>query len=75
MVTTIKRLRRKTHDAVLEGLRRSELSVGVDERQLRAVSEAIVSRLLHHPTLQLKAAAALGEGEDLAASVGQLFEL
>jgi glutamyl-tRNA reductase len=75
MVSTIKRLRRKTHDAVLEGLRRSELSVGVDEHQLRAVSEAIVSRLLHHPTLQLKAAAALGEGDDLAASVGQLFEL
>ena len=75
VVPTIKRLRRKTEGAVLEALRRSELATGTAEPVLRAASEAIVARLLHHPTLRLREAAALGEGEGLAASVRLLFEI
>jgi glutamyl-tRNA reductase len=73
VVPTIKRLRVTVEDAALEALRRSELGAAADEPLLRAASEAIVTRLLHHPTLRLRNAAAVGDGERLAAAVGELF--
>jgi glutamyl-tRNA reductase len=75
VVPTIRSLRRKSESAVLDVLRRSDLGEGVDEPLLRAASRAIVARLLHHPTVQLREAAQQGEGGDLAQSVQQLFAL
>jgi glutamyl-tRNA reductase len=75
VVPTIKRLRLTTEDAVLDALRQSPLAVAGDESLLRAATKAIVARLLHHPTLRLRDAAALGDGEGLAAAAQELFAL
>jgi glutamyl-tRNA reductase len=75
VVPTITSLRRKSEGTVLDALRRSDLAAGADELLLRAASQKIVARLLHHPTVQLREAAEQGEGGDLAQRVQQLFAL
>jgi glutamyl-tRNA reductase len=72
---TIKRLHVTTYDIVLEALRRSELAAAVDDTALQATSGAIVRRLLHDPTLRVREAAVLGDGERLAAAARELFAL
>ncbi len=50
----------------------------LDEQQVRAVDEltrAVVAKLLHEPTLRLKAAAGSSLGDRLAESVRDLFDL
>jgi glutamyl-tRNA reductase len=50
----------------------------LDPRQRRAVealTRGIVAKLLHDPTVRLKAAAGTPQGEQLAAALRQLFEL
>ena len=75
VVPTIKDLRAHSEGAVLEALRRSELAAGAEEGLLRATSEAIVTRLLHSPTIQLREAAARGDVDELASVVRELFAL
>ena len=75
VVPTIKDLRAHSEGAVFEALRRSELAAGAEERLLRATTEAIVTRLLHAPTLQLREAAAAGDLDRLASAVRGLFAL
>jgi glutamyl-tRNA reductase len=75
VVPTIKDLRAHSEGAVFEALRRSELAAGAEEQLLRATTEAIVTRLLHAPTLQLREAAAVGDVEQLASAVRGLFGL
>jgi glutamyl-tRNA reductase len=72
---TIKRLHVTTYKTVLEALRRSDLAAAVDDCVLRATSTAIVRRLLHDPTLRVREAALLGDGERLAAAARELFAL
>jgi glutamyl-tRNA reductase len=75
VVPTIKDLRGQSELAVLEALRRSDLAAGAEEDLLRATSKAIVSRVLHAPTLRLREAAERGETEGLARCVRELFQL
>jgi glutamyl-tRNA reductase len=75
VVPTIKDLRAHSEGAVLEALRRSELAAGAEEQLLRATTEAIITRLLHAPTLQLREATAVGDVEHLASAVRGLFAL
>jgi glutamyl-tRNA reductase len=75
VVPTIKDLRGQSELAVLEALRRSDLAAGADEDLLRATSKAIVSRVLHAPTLRLREAAGRGDADGLARSVRELFQL
>jgi glutamyl-tRNA reductase len=75
VVPTIKDLRAHSEGAVFEALRRSDLAVHAEEPTLRAASEAIVRRLLHSPTLQLRQAAAQGDAERLTHVVRELFAL
>jgi glutamyl-tRNA reductase len=75
VVPTIKDLRVHSEGAVFEALRRSDLAVHAEEPTLRAASEAIVRRLLHSPTLQLRQAAARGDAERLTHVVRELFAL
>ena len=75
VVPTIKDLRAHSEGAVFEALRRSELAAGAEEQLLRATTEAIVTRLLHAPTLQLREAAAVGDVDQLASAVRGLFAL
>ena len=75
VVPTIKDLRAHSEGAVFEALRRSELAAGAEEQLLRATTEAIVTRLLHAPTLQLREAAAVGDVEQLASAIRGLFAL
>jgi glutamyl-tRNA reductase len=75
VVPTIKDLRGQSELAVLEALRRSDLAAGAEEDLLRATSKAIVSRLLHAPTLRLREAAGRGDADVLARSVRELFQL
>ena len=75
VVPTIKDLRAHSEGAVFEALRRSELAAGAEEQLLRATTEAIVTRLLHAPTLQLREAAAVGDVNHLANAVRGLFAL
>ena len=75
VVPTIKDLRAQSERAVLDALRRSELAAGADEGVLRNAGEAIVTRLLHVPTLRLRNAAEEGDGEALARCVRELFQL
>jgi glutamyl-tRNA reductase len=75
VVPTIKELRGRSEVAVRDALRRSDLAAGADEDLLRATSEAIVTRLLHAPTLRLRAAAECGEVEGLTRCVRELFQL
>jgi glutamyl-tRNA reductase len=75
VVPTIKDLRAHSEGAVFEALRRSELAAGAEEQLLRATTEAIVTRLLHAPTLQLREAAAVGDVDRLASAVRGLFAL
>lgn len=67
-----------------EAVRLSELRrfaprlAGLDEKQWRAVealSRGIVAKLLHEPTVGVKAQAGSVEGEQLAAALAKLFEL
>lgn len=67
-----------------EDIRTAELArfdvrlAGLDDRQRRAVealTRGVVAKLLHQPTVGLKAAAGSPEGEQLAAAVRQLFGL
>ena len=46
-----------------------------DRRRIEALSEALVSKLLHDPTLRLKAEAGNGHAADYAAAVRHLFAL
>jgi glutamyl-tRNA reductase len=75
VVPTIKDLRGQSELAVLEALRRSDLAAGAEEDLLRATSKAIVSRVLHAPTLRLREAAGRGDSDVLARSVRELFQL
>ena len=75
VVPTIKDLRAHSEGAVFEALRRSELAADAGEDILRATSAAIVTRLLHSPTLQLREAAAQGDADRLADAVRRLFGL
>jgi glutamyl-tRNA reductase len=75
VVPTIKDLRGQTELTVLTALRRSDLAAGAEEEVLRATSEAIVTRLLHAPTLRLREAAERGDAEGLDRSVRELFRL
>jgi glutamyl-tRNA reductase len=68
----------------VEAVRSAELErlagrfVDLDEQQVRAVDEitrAVVAKLLHEPTLRLKAAAGSSLGDRLAESVRDLFDL
>lgn len=67
-----------------ETIRRSELArfdgrlAGLDDRQHQAVealTKGIVAKLLHEPTVNVKAGAGSGEGELLAAALERLFDL
>jgi glutamyl-tRNA reductase len=64
-----------TYDTVLRALRHSELATAVDDAVLETTSLAIVRRLLHDPTLRVREAAVLGDGERLAAAARELFAL
>jgi glutamyl-tRNA reductase len=75
VVPTIKELRAHSEGAVFEALRRSDLAAHAEEPALRAASEAIVRRLLHSPTLQLRQAAAQGDADRLTRVVRELFAL
>ena len=75
VVPTIKDLRGQSERAVLEALRRSDLAAGAEEDLLRATSKAIVSRVLHAPTLRLRESAGRGDSDVLARSVRELFQL
>jgi glutamyl-tRNA reductase len=75
VVPTIKDLRGQSELAVFEALRRSDLAAGAGEDLLRATSRAIVSRVLHAPTLRLREAAGRGDADGLARSVRELFQL
>jgi glutamyl-tRNA reductase len=75
IVPTIKDLRARSEGAVFDALSRSDLGAGADEGVLRATSEAIVTRLLHSPTVQLREAAAQGDADGLAHVVRELFAL
>ncbi len=46
-----------------------------DKRRIEALSEALVSKLLHDPTLRLKAEASNGHAAEYAAAVRHLFAL
>jgi glutamyl-tRNA reductase len=68
----------------VEAVRSAELErlagrfADLDEQQVRAVDEitrAVVAKLLHEPTLRLKAAAGSSLGDRLAESVRDLFDL
>lgn len=67
-----------------EALRLGELErfavrlAGLDEPQRRAVealTKSLVAKLLHEPTVNVKAAAGSPQGEQLAAALRQLFDL
>ena len=75
VVPTIKDLRARSKGAVLEALRRSDLAADADEDLLRSTSEAIVTRLLHSPTAQLREAAAQGDADRVTHVVRELFAL
>jgi glutamyl-tRNA reductase len=75
VVPTIKDLRAHSEGAVFEALRRSRLAADADEGLLRAACEAVVTRLLHSPTLHLREAAAQGDAERLTHVVRELFAL
>jgi glutamyl-tRNA reductase len=75
VLPTIKDLRAHSEGAVFDALSRSDLATGVDEALLRATSEAIVTRLLHSPTAQLREAAAQGDADGLTHVVRELFAL
>jgi glutamyl-tRNA reductase len=75
VVPTIKDLRAHSEGAVFEALRRSDLAADADEGLLRATSEAIVTRLLHSPTAQLRDAAAQGDPDRLTRVIRELFAL
>jgi glutamyl-tRNA reductase len=75
VVPTIKDLRAHSESAVFEALRRSDLAADADDGLLRATSEAIVTRLLHSPTVQLREAAAEGDADRLTDVVRELFTL
>jgi glutamyl-tRNA reductase len=75
VVPTIKDLRAHSEGAVFEALRRSDLAADAGDELLRATSEAIVTRLLHSPTLQLREAAAQGDADRLTHLVRKLFAL
>jgi glutamyl-tRNA reductase len=75
VVPTIKDLRERSELAVLHALRRSDLGAGAEEDLLRDTSEAIVKRLLHAPTLRLRAAAECGDAQAVARCVRELFQL
>jgi glutamyl-tRNA reductase len=75
VVPTIKDLRAHSQGAVFEALRRSDLATDAEEELLRATSEAIVTRLLHSPTAQLREAAAQGDADRLTHVVRELFAL
>jgi glutamyl-tRNA reductase len=74
-VPTIKELRSHSRQTVLDALKGTELASGADEGLLHAASDLIVSRLLHTPTVQLRAAAELGDADRLMPSVRALFAL
>lgn len=75
VVPTIKDLRAHSEGAVFEALRRSDLAANAEDETLRAASAAIVTRLLHSPTLQLREAAAQGDADRLTHAVRRLFAL
>lgn len=56
-------------------LRRLKDLSDADRRRIEALSEALVSRLLHDPTLRLKAEASNGHAAEYAAAVRHLFAL
>jgi glutamyl-tRNA reductase len=74
-VPTIKDLRSQSRQTVLDALKGTELASGADEGVLKAASDVIVSRLLHTPTIRLRAAAELGDADGLMPSVRALFAL
>jgi glutamyl-tRNA reductase len=74
-VPTIKDLRSQSRQTVLDALKGTELASGADEGALKAASDVIVSRLLHTPTIRLRAAAELGDADGLMPSVRALFAL
>ncbi|MFL5827953.1 MAG: glutamyl-tRNA reductase [Thermoleophilaceae bacterium] len=74
-VPTIKDLRSHSRKTVLDALKASGLADGADEQLLHAASDAIVARLLHTPTIRLRAAAELGDADGLMPSVRALFAL
>ena len=75
VVPTIKDLRGRSEIAVLDALRRSDLGAGAEEELLRGASRAIVTRLLHAPTLRLRETAERGDAEGLTRCVQELFQL
>jgi glutamyl-tRNA reductase len=74
-VPTIKDLRSQSRQTVLEALKGTELGGSADEGLLQAACDAIVARLLHTPTIRLRAAAELGDADRLMPSVRSLFAL
>jgi glutamyl-tRNA reductase len=74
-VPTIKELRSRSRQTVLDALKGTELGGTADEGLLQAASDAIVARLLHTPTIRLRAAAELGDADRLMPSVRSLFAL
>ena len=75
VVPTIKAMRAHGERAIFEALRRSDLAAGADEGLLRATSAAIANRVLHSPTIQLREAAARGDGGGFERMVRELFAL
>ncbi len=50
-----------------------DLPAGMDAERLDALTKAIIAKLLHHPTVRLKASAASPERAEYAAVAGDLF--
>jgi len=79
IVPTIKAMRAKAETIRAQELERTRKQLGhvpeeVD-RALEAFSQALVSKLLHEPTMQLRQCSENGNGEELIEATHQLFRL
>ncbi len=77
---TIAALRRRFRETAQAELQRSlsgrlKHLTGDDTRALETMLDATVNKLLHHATVTLKKGAETGEGETLAASLREVFDL
>jgi len=76
---TIKALRKRAEEIRISELSRANGKLSsLTEEQLRAVhalTQAIVNKMLHHPTANLKTAAVEGKGQEYAEALERLFEL
>jgi len=76
-IAALRRRFRETAQAELERSLHGRLKhLGVDDRRaLETMLDATVNKLLHHATVSLKKGAETGDGEALAASLREVFDL